>query len=27
MKAGGQFDDEAIVEWVTDTCFDGLRGR
>jgi AcrR family transcriptional regulator len=27
MKAGGQFDDEAIVEWVTGTCFDGLRSR
>ena len=26
MKAGGQFDDEAIIEWVTLTCFDGLRG-
>jgi hypothetical protein len=27
MKAGGQFEDEAIVEWVTGTCFDGLRSR
>ena len=27
MKAGGQFDDEAIVEWVTGTCFNGLRAR
>ena len=25
MKAGGQFDDEAIIDWVTLTCFDGLR--
>ena len=27
MKAGGQFSDEDIVEWVTATCFDGLRSR
>jgi TetR/AcrR family transcriptional regulator of autoinduction and epiphytic fitness len=27
MKAGGQFDDEAIVEWVTGTCFNGLMVR
>lgn len=25
MKASGQFEDEAIVQWVTGTCFDGLR--
>ena len=27
MKAGGQYSDEAIVEWVVTTCFDGLRSR
>jgi hypothetical protein len=27
MKAGGQYSDEAIVEWVVSTCFDGLRSR
>ncbi len=27
MKASGQFDDEAIVEWVTGTCFNGLIAR
>ena len=27
MKAGGQYSDEAIVEWVITTCFDGLRSR
>lgn len=27
MKAGGQYSDHDIVEWVTTTCFDGLCGR
>ena len=27
MKAGGQYDEEQIVEWVLSTCFDGLRTR
>lgn len=27
MKAGGQFSDADIVDWVITTCFDGLRGR
>jgi hypothetical protein len=27
MKAGGQYDDEQIVEWVLSSCFDGLRTR
>jgi TetR/AcrR family transcriptional regulator of autoinduction and epiphytic fitness len=27
MKASGQFDDEAIIEWVTNTCFNGLLAR
>lgn len=26
LKAGGQYGDEQIVEWVLATCFDGLRG-
>lgn len=27
MKAGGQFSDAAIIDWVISTCFDGLRTR
>jgi hypothetical protein len=27
MKASGQFDDEAIIDWVTGTCFNGLLAR
>jgi AcrR family transcriptional regulator len=27
MKASGQYSDEDIIEWVTTTCFDGLRSR
>jgi TetR/AcrR family transcriptional regulator of autoinduction and epiphytic fitness len=27
LKAGGAFGDEEIVEWVTRTCLNGLRGR
>jgi TetR/AcrR family transcriptional regulator, regulator of autoinduction and epiphytic fitness len=27
LKAGGQYDDSQIVEWVLDTCFDGLATR
>ena len=27
LKAGGQHTDEEIVEWVLDTCFDGLKTR
>ena len=27
LKAGGQFDDAAIVEMMLRICFDGLRGR
>jgi TetR/AcrR family transcriptional regulator, regulator of autoinduction and epiphytic fitness len=27
LKAGGQFDDAAIVELMLRICFDGLRGR
>ena len=26
LKAGGQFSDEQIVEWVLSTCMNGLRG-
>jgi TetR/AcrR family transcriptional regulator, regulator of autoinduction and epiphytic fitness len=26
LKAGGQYDDEQIVEWVMATCFNGLCG-
>ena len=27
MKAGGQYSDDEIVEWVLRTCFEGLRAR
>lgn len=27
LKAGGQYDDDQIVDWVLATCFDGLRSR
>ena len=27
LKAGGQYSDEQIVEWVLATCFNGLAGR
>ena len=27
LKAGGQYDDERIIEWLLSTCFDGLRAR
>jgi len=27
LKAGGQYTDAQIVEWVLSTCFNGLAGR
>ena len=27
LKAGGQHDDEQIIDWLLRTCFDGLCGR
>ncbi len=27
LKAGGQYDEDQVVDWLTTTCFDGLRHR